>query len=78
MAGYDGTICPSPPSPPPKKDDDTIETSTVIIIIVIAAVVVGLLFLCVCTMFIKEKQGKPMFTNLEGKAGMQMTTSNAA
>jgi len=62
---YDGTVCPSPPAPPPEPPPDSIETTTVVAIVVSigAVLVIGLIFMCV--MISRERQGTPIFTNVE-------------
>ena len=70
--GYDGALCPSPPSPPyvaPSMPPIAvgIETGAVIGIIVAAVVVLAGLSICIILMYCKEKAGKPMFTNLDTK-----------
>ena len=63
-AGYDGTVCPSPPTPPPAAGPETMETGTVTAIVagIAAVLVISLIFICM--MVSKEKAGTPIFTNM--------------
>ena len=51
-------------------------------IVAAAAVIVLVLAACVCCLYVREKQGKPMFTNLEttniGPARTEMKTTAPA
>ena len=85
-ATYDGTACPSPPSPPPTPLSPSpnvgIQIEAVGGIVAAAAVIVLVLAACVCCLYVREKQGKPMFTNLEttniGPARTEMKTTTPA
>ena len=60
--GVDQLACPSPP--PPSTD---VEVGAVIGIAVGAGVALILLGACICFMYVREKSGKPVFTNLDVK-----------
>ena len=63
--GVDQLACPSPP--PPSTD---VEVGAVIGIAVGAGVALILLGACICFMYVREKSGKPIFTNLDAKPGV--------
>ena len=86
-ASYDGKTCPSPPAPPPTPPPPGpagpavgIQVEAVGGIVAAAAVIVLVLAACVCCLYVREKQGKPMFTNLETTniAGTEMKGSTPA
>ena len=63
--GVDQLACPSPPPPSPPSTD--VEVGAVIGIAVGAGVALILLGACICFMYVREKSGKPVFTNLDVK-----------
>jgi len=67
----DQTTCPyAPPSPPAAPPIEAgVASGTLIGVIVAAAVVVAMVLLCVCYLVTKERQGKPVFTNIVDAKG---------
>jgi len=67
----DQTVCPFPPPSPPAspptvivREEDEMPVGGLVGIIV-AGVLVVALGICLCFMYSREKQGKPVFTNIE-------------
>ena len=74
--GVDQLACPSPPSPPPAPTpmappvDVGLEVGVVVGVAVAGGVVAIVLAACICFMYVREKSGKAIFTNLDAKPGV--------